>query len=65
MSVGPKPSFIERMMGKRKKDIELPNESGETDPRIAKLDPVKRTQAGIKKSVEGFRALNKRALERK
>lgn len=40
MPVDPSPSMLERIFGpkKRKKDIELPNESGKIDKRLEKPD---------------------------
>jgi len=52
MPGGPSLSFMERMRGKRTRDIELPNESGELDPRLP------RTDEAIRKAAKGFRELN-------
>lgn len=49
-------SFSTKKRNKRTKDIELPNESGEGDPRLRGSD----MSASIRKAGEGFRALRKK-----
>lgn len=34
--VGPSPTFIEKLRGKRTSDIPLPNDTGQVDPRLKK-----------------------------
>lgn len=51
MSVDPSPSMLEKIFGKRKKNIELPNESGKVDPRTKKVniwDSLKEAEKGLK-----------------
>lgn len=54
-------SFLDRLRGKRTKDIELPNESGKTDPRLKKPDVM----GSFGKAAEGLAALRRITGKRK
>lgn len=57
-----KPSFLERLHGRRFGDIELPNDTGEVDPRIKARGTV---GDRFKKAAEGFKQLTKTTKELK
>lgn len=53
-----KMTFFERLRGKRTHDIDLPNPSGQTDPRLRKPN----VSRAIGRSAEGVKILRKRGL---
>lgn len=48
-----KPTFIEYMRGKRTRNIELPNDTGQRDPRL----PARTTFKDIKQGYDAVRGL--------
>jgi len=50
----PSLTFVEKMLGKRKKNIHLPNESGKVDPRT-KQPSVMESLAEAKKNYESLK----------
>lgn len=58
-SVGPSPSFLEKMRGKRTTDINLPTPSGaKKDPRIKNMDESMFTK--MRKNWDSFASLGKK-----
>lgn len=53
-----KPSFLERMSGRRFGNIELPNESGQKDPRLKGTS----VREALGKAREGIKTLQKKGL---
>lgn len=51
-------TFMERLRGKRTRDIELPNESGQVDPRLRRGD----VRGAIQKAGDGIKILRKKGL---
>jgi len=58
---GPALTFVEKMRGKRTRDIELPNESGQVDPRLKPYRPGGVRDA-LKKAGEGVKVLRDKGL---